>query len=69
MTKKSAPKKQETKKKKRKRKKPDDDEPISLYPLTLEEALKKVMDVPWSPPEKDEKTSKIDNRSSDDGEN
>jgi hypothetical protein len=53
MTKTDEPKKQETEKKKSK--KPDDDEPISLYPLSLEEALKKIMDVKVPPSNDDQK--------------
>jgi hypothetical protein len=40
-------------KRKRKKKKREDDEPISLYPMTLEEALKKAMEAPWPPPVSD----------------
>jgi len=41
-------------KKNRRRKKADDDEPISLYPLTVEEALRESMKVPWPPPDEDD---------------
>ena len=47
MKQKSSIKKTEEKKKRKKKKKKEEDEPISLYPLDLEEALKKAMDVKW----------------------
>ena len=31
----------------------DEDEPISLYPLEFEEAVRRIMKVPWPPPSDD----------------